>query len=211
LNYFISKILLLSGILSVLIGAFLAMIQKDFKRMLAYSSISQMGYIILAVATFTPLGIIAAVFHLINHATFKTVLFLNSACVEKQTGTTNILELKGLEHRMPTTAWTSIIAMMATAGIPPLSGFWSKLLIIVALWKNGNIYYAIIALIASIITLAYFMILQKKVFFGKLPEKFDGVKEAKFQLLIPVVVISGIIIFSGLFFDRVYSYLSRIV
>jgi proton-translocating NADH-quinone oxidoreductase chain N len=211
LNYFISKILLLSGILSVLIGAFLAMIQKDFKRMLAYSSISQMGYIILAVATFTPLGIIAAVFHFINHATFKTVLFLNSACVEKQTGTTNILELKGLEHRMPTTAWTSIIAMMATAGIPPLSGFWSKLLIIVALWKNGNIYYAIIALIASIITLAYFMILQKKVFFGKLPEKFDGVKEAKFQLLIPVVVISGIIIFSGLFFDRVYSYLLRIV
>jgi len=211
LNYYLSKILLVSGLLSVIIGAFLAMIQKDFKRILAYSSISQMGYIILAAATFTPLGIIAALFHIINHATFKTVLFLNSACVEKQTQTTSIDELKGLEHKMPVTSWTSIIAMMATAGIPPLSGFWSKLLVIVALWKSGNTFYAVTALIASILTLAYFVNLQKKVFFGKLPEKFDTLKEAKTQLLIPVVVISAIIIFSGLFFNRIYSYLLKII
>jgi len=211
LNYYLSKILLVSGLLSVIIGAFLAMVQKDFKRILAYSSISQMGYIILAAATFTPLGTIAALFHIINHATFKTVLFLNSACVEKQTQTTNIDELKGLEHKMPVTSWTSIIAMMATAGIPPLSGFWSKLLVIVALWKSGNTFYAVTALIASILTLAYFVNLQKKVFFGKLPEKFDTLKEAKAQLLIPVVVISAIIIFSGLFFNRIYSYLLKII
>ena len=211
LNYYLSKILLVSGLLSVIIGAFLAMIQKDFKRILAYSSISQMGYIILAAATFTPLGIIAALFHIINHATFKTVLFLNSACVEKQTQTTSIDELKGLEHKMPVTSWTSIIAIMATAGIPPLSGFWSKLLVIVALWKSGNTFYAVTALIASILTLAYFVNLQKKVFFGKLPEKFDNLKEAKTQLLIPVVVISAIIIFSGLFFNRIYSYLLKII
>jgi multicomponent Na+:H+ antiporter subunit D len=211
LNYYLSKILLVSGLLSVIIGAFLAMIQKDFKRILAYSSISQMGYIILAAATFTPLGIIAALFHIINHATFKTVLFLNSASVEKQTQTTSIDELKGLEHKMPVTSWTSIIAMMATAGIPPLSGFWSKLLVIVALWKSGNTFYAVTALIASILTLAYFVNLQKKVFFGKLPEKFDTLKEAKAQLLIPVVIISAIIIFSGLFFNRIYSYLLKII
>jgi len=211
LNYYLSKILLVSGLLSVIIGGFLAMVQKDFKRILAYSSISQMGYIILAAATFTPLGIIAALFHIINHATFKTVLFLNSACVEKQTQTTSIDELKGLEHKMPVTSWTSIIAMMATAGIPPLSGFWSKLLVIVALWKSGNTFYAVTALIASILTLVYFVNLQKKVFFGKLPEKFDTLKEAKAQLLIPVVVISAIIIFSGLFFNRIYSYLLKII
>ena len=211
LNYYLSKILLVSGLLSVIIGAFLAMVQKDFKRILAYSSISQMGYIILAAATFTPLGIIAALFHIINHATFKTVLFLNSASVEKQTQTTSIDELKGLEHKMPVTSWTSIIAMMATAGIPPLSGFWSKLLVIVALWKSGNTFYAVTALIASILTLAYFVNLQKKVFFGKLPEKFDTLKEAKAQLLIPVVIISAIIIFSGLFFNRIYSYLLKII
>ncbi|MEW6013393.1 MAG: proton-conducting transporter membrane subunit, partial [Elusimicrobiota bacterium] len=194
-----------------LIGAFGAMVQKDFKRMLAYSSISQMGYIILATATFSPLGIFAAVFHLVNHATFKTVLFLNSACVEKNTGTTNMEELKGLEKKMPYTSWTSVIALLSTAGVPPLSGFWSKVLIIIALWQSGNKYYAVIALIASILTLAYFMIMQKKVFFGKLSEKLTEVKEAKFQLLIPVITISIIIILSGIFFNRVYFYLEKII
>ncbi|MGC8728170.1 MAG: complex I subunit 5 family protein, partial [Elusimicrobiales bacterium] len=209
-TYKISALLLFTGMLSVLIGAFGAMVQKDFKRMLAYSSISQMGYIILATATFSPLGIFAAVFHLVNHATFKTVLFLNSACVEKNTGTTNMEELKGLEKKMPYTSWTSVIALLSTAGVPPLSGFWSKVLIIIALWQNGNKYYAVIALIASILTLAYFMIMQKKVFFGKLPEKLTEVKEAKFQLLIPVITISIIIILSGIFFNRVYFYLEKI-
>jgi len=206
----ISKLLLFTGMLSVLLGAFGAIVQKDFKRMLAYSSISQMGYIILASATFSPLGIFAAVFHLVNHATFKTVLFLNSACVEKETGTTNMDELKGLEHRMPYTSWTSIISLFSTAGLPPLSGFWSKLLIIIALWQAGNKYYAVIALVSSIITFAYFMIMQKKIFFGKLPEKLNNIKEARTPLLIPVVVISVLIIVIGVFFNRVYPLLEKI-
>lgn len=207
----LSKLLLFTGFLSVFVGAIAATVQKNMKRMLAYSSISQMGYIILAAATFSPIGIIAAVFHLINHATFKTVLFLNSACVEKSTGTTNMDELKGLEHRMPWTSWTSVIALFSTAGLPPLSGFWSKLLIILALWQSGHIFYAVAALIASIFTLAYFMIMQKKVFFGKLPEKFNDIKEAKYQLLIPIVIISLIIIFTGVFFNRVFPYFERIL
>ncbi len=210
LSYKISSLLLFTGMLSVLVGAFGAMVQKDFKRMLAYSSISQMGYIVLATATFTPLGIIAAIFHLINHATFKTVLFLNSACVEKYAGTTNMDELKGLEKRMPYTSWTGIISLLSTAGIPPLSGFWSKLLIIIALWQKGHIYYAFIALVASILTLGYFMVLQKKVFFGKLPEKFENVKEARLELLIPVIVVSLVIILAGIFFNRVYLFLNLI-
>ncbi|MEF3280798.1 MAG: NADH-quinone oxidoreductase subunit L [Elusimicrobiota bacterium] len=206
----ISSLLLFTGLLSVILGAVGAIVQRDFKRMLAYSSISQMGYIIMATGTFTPLGIMAAVFHLINHATFKTVLFLNSACVEKATQTTNMDELKGLEHRMPYTSWTSIVALLSTAGVPPLSGFWSKLIIIIALWEKGNVYYATSALIFSIVTLAYFMIMQKKVFFGKLPEKFQDIKEAKFQLLIPVVIISFFIIITGLFFNKIYLYLEKI-
>jgi multicomponent Na+:H+ antiporter subunit D len=120
-------------------------------------------------------------------------------------------ELKGLEQRMPWTSWTSVIALFSTAGLPPLSGFWSKLLIILALWQSGHIFYAVAALIASVFTLAYFTIMQKKVFFGKLPEKFNEIKEAKYQLLIPVVVISLIIIFTGVFFNRVFPYFERIL
>ncbi|MCX8074174.1 MAG: proton-conducting transporter membrane subunit [Clostridia bacterium] len=207
----ISSILLFTSILTILIGAFGAIAQKDMKRMLAYSSISQMGYILAGVSTFSSTGIIAAVFHLFNHATFKTVLFLNSACIEKQTGTTNMTELKGLEKKMPITSWTSIIASMSTAGIPPLSGFWSKILVIIALWQVGYIKSAIIAIIASIITLGYFVLMQRKVFFGKLAEKLTEIKEVESPLLLPVIIMSLMIILAGIYVTYIYSYLEKIM
>lgn len=207
----LSSFLLFTGTLSIIVGAIGALYQKDIKRMLAYSSISQMGYILVATGTFSPLGIIAAVFHLINHATFKTVLFLNSASIEKNLNTTDITKLKGLEHRMPWTSWTSIISLFSTAGLPPLSGFWSKFLIIVSLFITGHITYGWIALIFSVVTLAYFMILQKNVFFGKLPSAFETVKEVRTPLLIPVVFISAIIIIAGIYFPHVFNYLDKTI
>lgn len=206
-----SNILIFTSLLTIIIGAFGTIIQKDMKRMLAYSSISQMGYIIAGISTFSMTGIIAAIFHLFNHATFKTVLFLNSASIEKSTGTTDMKALKGLEHKMPVTAWTSIIASMSTAGIPPLSGFWSKILVIIALWQSGYITSAVIALISSIITLGYFVIMQKNVFFGKLSEKLSDIKEAPSSLLIPVILMSIIIIITGIYVSYIYSYLEKVV
>jgi len=128
--------LMFLGMLSIIVGAIAALRQKDLKRMLAFSSISQLGYIVLAAGLGTPLAIIAAIFHLFNHATFKTVLFLNSASLEHASGTTDMEKMGGMEHAMPWTSWTSVIALLSTAGIPPLSGFWSKLLIIIALWAG---------------------------------------------------------------------------
>lgn len=207
----ISNLLIFTSILTIIVGSIATFVQKDIKRMLAYSSISQMGYILAGVSTFSPTGIIAGVFHLFNHATFKTVLFLNSACIEKETKTTDMTQLKGLENRMPITAWTSVIASMSTAGIPPLSGFWSKLLIIISLWQTGYIKTAITALILSILTLGYFVIMQRNVFFGKLPEKFAEIKESKPQLLIPIVVMTLIILLAGIYVSYIYSYLERII
>lgn len=204
-------LLIFTSIITIVIGAVGAIVQKDMKRMLAYSSISQMGYILAGISTFSAIGTVAAVFHLFNHATFKTVLFLNSASIEKQTGTTDMTELKGLEKKMPITAWTSIIASMSTAGIPPLSGFWSKVLVIIALWQANYIKSAVIALIASIITLAYFVIMQRKVFFGRLSEKLSDIKEVEFALLLPIIIISGIIILAGIYVNNIYSYLEKIM
>lgn len=204
-------LLILTSILTILVGSFGAMIQKDMKRMLAYSSISQMGYILLGLATFSSQGIIAAIFHLFNHATFKTVLFLNAACIEKSTNTTDMTHLKGLEKRMPYTAWTSVIASMSTAGIPPLSGFWSKVLVIIAVWQAGYVSVAVIALLASILTLGYFVLLQRKIFFGKITESLTDIKEASFPMLVPIVFLSAIIILSGLFANYIYSFLEKMV
>jgi len=197
-NETLKSVLLVIGIVSIFVGAFAALGQKDFKRMLAYSSISQVGYIILALGTGTELGIAGAIFHLFNHSIFKTQLFVNSAAVEKQTGTTNMDELSGVSNMMPITGWTSVIAFLSTSGIPPLSGFWSKLIIIIALWKAGLHGYAAAAIIGSLITLAYFLSMQRRVFFGK--AKMTGIKEAGFALVFPAVILAIITVGVGVFF-----------
>jgi multicomponent Na+:H+ antiporter subunit D len=201
----LQNILLLVGAISILFGAFAALSQKDFKRMLAYSSISQVGYIIISLGTGTPLGIAGAVFHLFNHSVFKTQLFANSAAVEEQTGTRDMDRLGGLANNMPITGGTSIIALLSTAGIPPLSGFWSKLIIIIALWTAGYHLYATIAVVASVVTLAYFLSMQRRVFFGKITDEFKNIKEANNGMLFPAVILALISIAVGVFFPFILN------
>ena len=197
--------LMFLGAISIVIGAFGAMYQKDFKRMLAFSSISQVGYIVLSAGVSTPLGIAGAIFHMFNHATFKTTLFLNGASIERATGTTGMNKLGGLESKMPWTSRTSVIAMLSTAGIPPLSGFWSKAIIVVALWKAGAYNYAALAVLASVMTLAYFLIMQSKMFFGKTPEHLKNVKESGFAMLLPSLILAALMIAIGLYFPLIFN------
>lgn len=202
----LSELVMFLGLASIIVGALAALKQTSFKRMLAFSSISQVGYIVLAAGLGTPLAIMGAVFHLFNHATFKTTLFLNSASLEKSAGTTDMDKLGGMEHSMPWTSWTSVIALLSTAGVPPLSGFWSKLLIILALWESGLRTYAVLALLFSIVTLAYFMIMQRKVFFGKKSQAAERAPEVSAPLLAPAVLMSGLIVAIGLLFPYFYQY-----
>jgi len=196
----IKYLLLFVGAISIVLGALAALGQSDFKRMLAYSSISQVGYIIIGLGCGTPLGIFGAIFHLLNHAVFKTLLFVNSAAVEKETGTTDMDKMSGLAEKMPLTGITSVLAVLSTAGIPPLSGFWSKLIIIMALWISGYRIFAVIAVTASVITLAYFLSLQRRVFWGKLGKEFNNIKEPGFMLAFPALVLAFIIVAVGILF-----------
>lgn len=193
----VQNILMLAGALTLLGAAFAALVQTDMKRMLAYSSISQVGYIILSLGTGTPLGIAGAVFHLFNHAVFKSLLFVNAAAVEKQTGLRDMNAMGGLAEKMPLTGAASVIGLLSTAGVPPLAGFWSKLVIILALWQAGHYAYAAIAVLVSLITLAYFLIMQRRIFFGLLRPGFEKVAEA-FEMAFPTVLLAAITIAVGL-------------
>ncbi|MEI6080325.1 MAG: proton-conducting transporter membrane subunit [bacterium] len=199
-NDTIKMVLMVAGLVSIFVGALAALGQHDFKRMLAYSSISQVGYIILALGTGTALGVAGAVFHLFNHSIFKTQLFINSAAVEKQTGTRDMDSMSGLSNVMPVTGWTSVVAFLSTAGIPPLSGFWSKLIIVIALWKAGFHSFAALAVIGSLITLAYFLSMQRRVFFGKINVNFMNIKEASASMIIPAIILAAITLGVGIFF-----------
>jgi multicomponent Na+:H+ antiporter subunit D len=185
------------GAVSIILGALCAIGQKDVKRMLAYSSISQVGYIVLGLGAGTPLALAGAVFHLFNHSIFKSLLFVNSSALEQQLGTTDMDRMGGLATRMPVTGATNVIALLSTAGVPPLSGFWSKLIIILGLWKAGLHGYAALAILFSVVTLAYLLTMQRKVFFGLLPEGLRQVKEAAPGVVVSAVVLAALTIGVG--------------
>jgi multicomponent Na+:H+ antiporter subunit D len=209
LNPAFLNLLMIIGAISTVLGAFFALGQKDFKRMLAYSSISQIGYIMMGFATGSPLGLIGAVFHFFNHAVFKSLLFINAGSVEAATKTRNFDELGGLAEKMPVTGVTSIIGLLSTAGIPPLAGFWSKLIIIVALWNAGFHFFAFVAVFASVVTLAYLLSLQRNVFFGKIREGLEGIKEVSPALYWPAIIMAAITVLGGilipLFYDKLLN------
>lgn len=201
----VNMLLLIIGAISIVIGALAALGQNDFKRMLAYSSISQVGYIVLGLGAGSALGVAGAIFHLFNHSVFKSLLFVNSAAVEQQSGTRNMDKLGGISDKMPVTGTTSVIAFLSTAGIPPLSGFWSKFIIIVAVWKSGHPYLAALAILASLITLAYFLSMQRRVFFGQLAQGLENLKEASPWILVTVSVLALITIGIGIFMPWIFG------
>lgn len=197
----LSAVLMGLGAVSIVAAAFLALGQKDMKRMLAYSSISQVGYVVLGIGIGTPLGIAGGLFHLFNHALAKGLLFLTSGSVQQATGTRNMDEMGGLAKRMPVTAVTNLIGALSIAGVPPLNGFWSKLIIIVALIQAGHPVYAVIAVLASVLTLWYYLLMQRKAFFGRLNEKWAAVKEAPFWMTAAVVLLALLCVGIGILFS----------
>ncbi len=202
-----ATIILLIASLSIVAGALLALVQSDMKRLLAYCTISQMGYVLLGLAVGTPLALIGALFHLVNHAAFKELFFLGAGSVERQTGTRDIGALGGLNSRMPFTSVTSAIGFFSVTGCPPFSGFWSKLLIIVAAVYAGYTGFAVVAAIGAVITIGYFLKYQLGVFFGALPDTIQNVREGPVSMVAPLVVLAVFCVALGLAFPWVIQHL----
>ncbi len=196
-GHIVLSLLMFLGALSMIVGVFLAIGQWDFKRLLAYHSISQIGYVILGLSLATPLGILGGLFHLFNHSVFKSLLFLNSGAVVYSTGTRDLQKMSGLKEKMPVTANTSLIASMSIAGIPPFNGFWSKLIIIMACIQANRLGYAFWAVLGSILTLASFMKVQRYAFFGKIKAGLKEVKEVPAMMRLVMVILSIICLVGG--------------
>jgi multicomponent Na+:H+ antiporter subunit D len=193
----ISDMLMLLGVVSMLVGGFLALGQKDFKRLLAWSSVSQVGYIALGVGLGTPLGILGGLFHLFNHSVFKSLLFLNAGAVEYAAETRDLEKLGGLSQKMPVTTATNLLGSMSIAGVPPFSGFWSKLIIIVAAVQAGKSWYAVWAVVASILTLGAVLKILKFAFWGKLKDSLSGIREVPFLMQFSMIVLTCVSVLGG--------------
>jgi len=172
----------------MVIGTLRALGEHDCKRLLAQSSIGQMGYILLGLGlglvfldynpVFGVIALIGCLYHILNHACFKSLLFFNTGSLLFRTGTRNLDRMGGMIKLMPITAGCAIIGSLSIAGIPPFNGFVSKWLLYQSaiLGKPASILYlyAVIAIFMSTVTLAYFMKYLGTAYLGTLPERFQN-------------------------------------
>lgn len=193
-------LLILAGI-AVIIGSLYAISQSNIKRMLAYSSVSQMGYIVLGYGLGTLLGLSAGLLHLFNHSIMKASLFFAAGAVVYQTGKTDIDEYKGMGEKMPWTMRFFAISAVAMVGVPPTNGFFSKFYLVWASVSADQWIFAVIILISTLLNAAYFFRVINKAFFAG--EEYRDVerKVAPISMLIPLGILSVSCIIFGLGFN----------
>jgi len=194
----LSTLLMIIGAVTILFAVMMALVQKDFKKLLSYHAISQVGYMVLGIGTAVPVGIVGGIFHMINNAIYKDALFLSGGSVEKQTGTTDLNKLGGLAKKMPVTAICFIIFALSISGVPPFNGFFSKELVADGALERGWIFYAA-AMLGAFLTAASFLKLGHAAFFGKLSKENEHVKESHWTMLVPMMVLAALCIFFGLY------------
>lgn len=199
-----SDYLAIIGIVTIIYGGLMALAQTDIKRLLAYSSISQMGYIFFGIGVSSKLwefGVIGALFHIVNHAICKGLLFMCAGVILHQTGTRDIRKLSGLAGKMPITTVSCLIGALSLTGTPPLSGFWSEWMIFAGGVSAGKVLLTLIAVISSVITAGYYLWFVWRVFFGATPENLENVKEGPWLLLIPIVALTAATVVLGIWPD----------
>jgi formate hydrogenlyase subunit 3/multisubunit Na+/H+ antiporter MnhD subunit len=193
-----SILLMIVGAATIVLAVLMALIQKDFKKLLSFHAISQVGYMILGIGTAIPIGIAGGIFHMINHAMYKCGLFLSSGSVEHRTGTTDLSKLGGLWRGMPLTALGFTVCALSISGVYPLNGFVSKEMVFHGALETGWPIFAIAAWVGAIFTFASFLKAGHSVFFGKRAEGGAGpVKESPFPIYLPILALAGLCILFG--------------
>jgi NADH-quinone oxidoreductase subunit N len=194
------------ALLTMTLGNLAALTQKSMTRLLAYSSIAQAGYILIGFVAFAyagpgseaaTIGMTGAVFHVINHALMKGVAFLAAGLVLLELKRADLGAYNGLAKRMPVTAFTLAVAFLGLAGIPPLSGFWSKLLLFLSVANGPFAWLALAGILNSALSLGYYAWIVKRMYIDD-PESEGKVQEPGWYVLVFAIMV-GLIIGIGLF------------
>lgn len=194
-----SPLLVTIGVLTAFIGVMMALVQHDFKRLLSYHAVSQLGYIVAGVGLAAPLGVTGGLFHLMNHAMYKGLLFLCAGAVFYRIGTWDLDEMGGLSKKMPFTTLAFVVGALAISGIPPFNGFVSKWMLYVGTYEQGYYFYTVILILVSVGTLSSFLKALDSAFFGQLKEEFKNVKDVPILMKIPMAGLSFFCIVFGVY------------
>jgi len=197
--------LMVVGGITAFLAATMALVEHDLKRVLAYSTVSQLGYMIFGLGLIS--GFTAATFHLMSHAIFKALLFLGAGAVIHSVGTRNMYQMGGLKKEMKLTYIAMLIGGLSLAGLIPLSGFWSKDMILATAWETGNYIPLLFMVITAILTAAYTIRMVNLVFWGE-SRRNTTAHEAPWQMAAPLVLlaIGTVVSWLGIgFLTRAYS------
>ncbi|WP_232697885.1 NADH-quinone oxidoreductase subunit L [Brevibacillus daliensis] len=186
------------GGFTAIFAATIGITQRDIKRVLAYSTVSQLGFMMMALGVAGAAGYVAGTFHLMTHAFFKALLFLAAGSVIHAVHTQDVFQMGGLSKRMPITSFVFLIGCLAIAGVPPFSGFWSKEEILAAIFSQGRFDLLIIAMLAAFCTAFYMFRLYYLTFKGEATtEATKKAHESPSTMTLPMLILAVLAIIAG--------------
>jgi formate hydrogenlyase subunit 3/multisubunit Na+/H+ antiporter MnhD subunit len=206
LNEWLTFLLLLIGAITIIVAVMMALVQHNYKRLLGYHAVSQVGYMIIGFGLGSMIGVAAGLFHLINNAIYKSGLFLSAGCVEYRTGKEEIDDLGGLSKTMPVTFIASLVFALSISGVPPFNGFASKWMIYQGIIDFGNgaaianklwVVWLGLAVLGSALTLASFVKFIGGIFLGRRRTEFESVREVPPLMYLPMVVLALLCVVFG--------------
>ena len=195
----LDNILMILGLVGVLTASLVAVFQQDIKRMLAYSSVAQIGYMMLGIGLASATGVTAAILHVFNHALMKGALFLALGAVAYRIGSVTLHDFAGLGRRMPWTMAAITIGGLSLIGVPPTVGFVSKWYLVLGTLEQGLWPVALLILLGSLLALIYVWRLVEAAYFGKPPSNAATAQEAPLSMLVPIWTLVGANIYFGLY------------
>jgi len=209
----LTHVLMWIGALSAFVGNLMAIFQEDAKRLLAYSSIGQMGYALFGLSMMNHLGWLLALMFVINHYIYKSMLFLSVGGVAKRTGTRDMYRMGGLIALMPLSFVVVMIGIIAISGLPPLSGFGGRWIMYNALMTVEHRLPMVIIFLSGPIAFLYLFRLIHTIFLGQLKDEHRKLKEAPFWILVPQVIfmvfLLGFAVVPGVALRRVDEYIGQ--
>jgi NADH-quinone oxidoreductase subunit M len=194
------------GLATMIYGGAMAMMQDDIKRVLAYSSISQMGYILFGIGSDSILGISGGTFMYVSHGLGKAILFMMAGSIILQTGTRSMSKLGGLAGRMPYTAVIAMIGALTIMGIPPTSGFMAEWILFNGALQSGVAHSDMLrvvafglGILATVLSAAYILWMYKRIFLGKTPEQYANVRDPNRYVIVTMAALAAITLILGVY------------
>jgi proton-translocating NADH-quinone oxidoreductase chain N len=197
------SILAVLSVITMLVGNTLPLVQSDVKRLLAYSSIGHVGYMLVGLSIGTQLALTGTFLHIFNHALMKGVAFLCAGAIIYRLGTRQMDEMAGIGKRMPVTAFAFSISLLALLGLPPMNGFISELTLVTAAFQAGSTWLGVIVILNSILSSAFYLRVIRVMLQPAKSDKVKAAREAPLIMLVPIVAMAAMIVIFGLWPDPV--------